>query len=55
MTLKHILFVLIMASVLGGCSPEIGSESWCQNMKDKDKGDWTASEATDFAKHCIFK
>ena len=55
MTLKNLWLVIIATAVLGGCSPEIGSESWCQDMKDKDKGDWTASEATDFAKHCIFK
>ncbi|MCG8323961.1 MAG: DUF3012 domain-containing protein [Thiotrichales bacterium] len=36
------------------CAPEIGSEKWCANMKEKPKGDWTANEAADFAKHCLF-
>jgi len=40
---------------LSGCSPEVGSETWCQNLDNKPKGDWTANEATDYAKHCIFK
>jgi len=25
------------------------------DLKEKPKGDWTANEATDFAKHCVFK
>ena len=42
-----------LAALLGACSPDVGSEAWCQDMKQKAKGDWTASEATNFAKHCI--
>ena len=38
---------------LVACSPEVGSEKWCDNMKAKPKGDWTANEAADFAKHCL--
>lgn len=48
------LAALLMAG-LSACSPEVGSEKWCQNMEQKPKGDWTANEATDYAKHCIFK
>ncbi|WP_420911176.1 DUF3012 domain-containing protein [Vibrio aestuarianus] len=33
---------------------QIGSTAWCKDMEDKPKGDWTANEAGDFAKHCIF-
>lgn len=42
-----------LAVLLGACSPEVGSEDWCQDMKQKAKGDWTVNEAADFAKHCI--
>jgi hypothetical protein len=28
-------------------------EKWCEKMEEKDKGDWTASEAADYAKNCI--
>lgn len=47
--------VLILATLgfLTACSPEVGSEEWCNDMKEKDKGDWTASDAGDFAKSCI--
>ena len=42
-----------LAVLLGACSPEVGSEAWCQDMKQKAKGDWTVNETADFAKHCI--
>ena len=38
---------------LAACSPEVGSKEWCAKMKEKPKGDWSANEATDFAKHCV--
>jgi hypothetical protein len=39
--------------LLGACSPEVGSDEWCSDMRQKPKGDWTANEAADFAKHCL--
>lgn len=47
------VLVLIPLFALQGCSPEIGSEEWCTDMKEKPKGDWTGNEVKDFAKHCI--
>ena len=47
---------LLLVSVLlglGACA-EVGSERWCKNLEEKPKGDWTANEAADYAKHCIF-
>lgn len=45
---------LIAAVILmQGCSPEVGSKEWCADLKEKPKGDWTANEVKDFAKHCI--
>lgn len=41
--------------MLTGCAPEIGSDRWCADMKAKPKGDWTANEAADYAKHCLLK
>ena len=41
--------------VLSGCSPEVGSDEWCKDMKEKPKGDWTATEMADYAKHCIIR
>ena len=44
-----------VAVLLAACSPEVGSDEWCNDMKEKAKGDWTASEASDFAKNCVLK
>jgi hypothetical protein len=56
--LKRSICGVVLAGValmLSGCPATVGSERWCQNMRDKPKTDWTASEAVDFAKHCIIK
>ncbi|GAB3106639.1 hypothetical protein GCM10027217_32260 [Pseudomaricurvus hydrocarbonicus] len=45
----------VAAVALMGCAPEVGSDAWCESMKEKPKGDWTSNEAADFAKYCIFK
>ncbi|ARU56498.1 MAG: DUF3012 domain-containing protein [Pseudomonadales bacterium] len=50
------VFALIGALVsIVGCAPEVGSKGWCEDMAEKPKGDWSANEATDYAKHCLFK
>ena len=38
---------------LTACSPEVGSDRWCANMRDKPRGDWTANEALEFARSCV--
>ncbi len=45
----------ILSLGLTACSPEVGSDKWCQQMEDKPKGDWTANQAADYTKHCIFR
>ena len=50
----QIIFFIFTLALLSACAPEIGSEKWCKQMKDKPKGDWTVNEAADFTKHCIF-
>ncbi|MDG4718979.1 MULTISPECIES: DUF3012 domain-containing protein [Thalassospira] len=49
-----IVSVLMIAGAVSACSPEVGSEEWCADLKEKPKGDWTANEAADFTKHCLF-
>jgi len=44
---------LSAAITASACSPEVGSKEWCEDLKKKDKGNWTANEAADFAKHCV--
>ena len=48
-----IIFLFVL--VLTACAPEVGSDAWCEDMAEKSKGDWTANEAAEFAKSCIFK
>ncbi len=53
--MKKLLMVLMALSLLTACSPEVGSKAWCEQLQAKPKGDWTANEATDYAKNCLFK
>ena len=46
-------FVTAFALGVAACSPAVGTPEWCTEMKDKPKGDWTANEATEFAKNCL--
>lgn len=46
--------IILLGIFLSGCAPAIGSEEWCSDMEEKSKGDWTVTEAKDYAKHCIF-
>ena len=55
--MSRVIYALLSALLvvqLAGCAPEVGSPRWCANMKEKPKGEWTANEATDYAKHCLF-
>lgn len=49
------LLLLAAALVLTGCAPEVGSKKWCEQLAEKPKGDWTANEAKDYAKHCLLR
>lgn len=51
-SLKVFAMLAIVAGV-SACAPEVGSDEWCVDMKEKPKGDWSANEAADFAKHCV--
>ncbi len=48
-----IIGLIAFTFLVSGCSPEVGSKEWCEVMKEKPKGDWSANEAADFAKHCV--
>lgn len=53
--MKQILFLSLLLTQLVACSADVGSDKWCDNIKEKSKGEWTTNEAKDYAKHCIFK
>lgn len=55
--IPHAFLATILLSgalLMQGCSPEVGSKEWCDEMKQQPKGDWTANEAKAYAEHCIF-
>ena len=52
---RFVLPMAVFSLVLTACEPEVGSDAWCESMVDKPKGDWTANEATEFARSCVFK
>lgn len=51
--ISSIVVVLLFAGHLAACAPEVGSEPWCEAMRDKPRGDWSANEALDFTRHCL--
>ncbi|GLR72163.1 hypothetical protein GCM10007852_30710 [Agaribacter marinus] len=50
-----VLSLLAMLGAISACTPEVGSKDWCDDLDEKPKGDWSANEAKDYAKHCLFK
>jgi len=52
---RKFALIVLAGLFLVACEPEIGSEAWCEKMDDKAKGDWTANEAGEYAKSCIFR
>ena len=53
--MKKVMLVVAGLLMLSACAPEVGSKGWCEDMEEKPKGDWSANEATDYAKHCVFR
>ena len=51
--MKTILVLLSAVFLLSACSPTVGSEKWCKQLKEKAKGEWTANEAVEFTRNCI--
>ena len=53
--MRIVVFLATILVLVSGCSPEVGSEKWCTNMKGKQSDEWTIKETKEYAKHCIFK
>jgi hypothetical protein len=45
--------VSFLLGTLGACAPEVGSQRWCEEMRDTPRGDWSANDALEFARHCV--
>ena len=44
--------VLLAGGWLAACNP-VGSEGWCENMKDTPKSEWSLQETGDYTKYCV--
>jgi len=53
--MKTILFTSMAVILLAGCTPKVGSEDWCANLREKRTDDWTLKETQDYATNCIIK
>lgn len=52
--IKRVLVTGVLMLAFGaGCSPEVGSERWCNRMDETPKGDWTLNETKDYARYCL--
>jgi hypothetical protein len=51
--LKRVTMLVVAAMWLVACAPEVGSPRWCEAMREKPRGDWTANEALEFARSCV--
>jgi hypothetical protein len=47
--------VTVSFLLLAGCAPEVGSKKWCEQLDEKDKGEWTVDEVRDYAKYCLLE
>jgi hypothetical protein len=47
--------IFVVLSFMAGCSPEVGSKEWCEEMDKKPKSEWTANEAKEYATNCIIR
>ena len=50
-----VAIAILAISSIAACSPEVGSDEWCSDLKEKPKGEWTANELKEFTANCIFK
>jgi hypothetical protein len=53
-SLAHVLLAPLALFAVA-CSPEVGSDAWCEKMKETHKADWNTNDATEFARSCVFK
>ncbi|MCA0934435.1 DUF3012 domain-containing protein [Vibrio alginolyticus] len=53
--MKKLVMLLLASAALTGCSDEVGTEKWCNDLRDKPKTEWTTDIAVDFAKHCVLQ
>jgi hypothetical protein len=51
----RVALLAVITAWSAACAPEVGSERWCEQMRDKPRGDWSANEALEFARSCVLQ
>lgn len=51
-SLSALLAAGLFATALYGCTPEVGTDAWCSEMKETPKEDWSADEAGAYGENC---
>ena len=51
--MKISIAIALTLLLLVACSPQVGTEKWCNKMDDTPKGDWSANDAKAYAEHCL--
>ncbi len=52
--MKKTFLTILFSFMTSACAPEVRSQTWCDMMEDKPKGEWTANEAGEYASSCVF-
>ncbi len=50
-----IFSIIVLLTFMVGCSPEVGSKEWCEKMDKTPKSEWSAKDAKEYAKNCVFR
>ncbi len=53
--LLQIIGIAMLTSLIAGCSPEVGSNKWCDKMDETAKGEWTTNDVKAYAENCVFR
>jgi len=51
--MRILVLIAFILPVVAGCTPEVGSERWCEKMAETPKGEWTADDAGVYTKSCV--
>ena len=52
--MKKLIVCAAVVMLLPACA-KVGSERWCNHIKEKPAAEITAGEAKDYAAHCVIK
>lgn len=53
--MKKIATLITAAVLCSACSPEPGSQNWCEDKKAQPKSEWSSEDAMTFTKHCLLE